>query len=377
MTSGCLGWRLKILITDIHHGNGGGHVTYILGLLRGLGDKCQFTLAVPPTGRLFKEASTLPNVRVLPSLYTSRVLTAIPEIYRLREFLRAERFDIAHCNGGADHRHLMAASLGLREAPAIIWTKHNTNKINSFGHHLRARFGTDLCIAVSDYVSGQLADSPYKNCAIERIYHGLNLNHYQRVSASEKADARHHFFGSSLQESIVFGSVGGTDIDKGWLLLVKAVSMLKPELKRRVRIVVAGDRPKQEVLEQVATLGCADQVHFPGLLQDVRVVLAACDVGFVLSFKESASYACYEALALGLPVLISDAGGLPESIEHMQEGWTVPVGDVDAIKQHVEAILNDKFCLSSFGARARQRAEGRFDEQRFALETLSAYSLVL
>ncbi|WP_394065046.1 glycosyltransferase family 4 protein [Alcaligenes sp. WGS1538] len=364
---------MKVLITDIHHGNGGGHVTYVLSLLREMADRCEFTLAAPPTGRLFREASRLPNVRVLPGLYTSRVFSAVPEILRLRRFLKAERFDIAHCNGGADHRHLMAASLGLREAPAIVWTKHNTNEVDSFGHRLRARFGTDLCIAVSDYVSAQLADSFYRSCAVERIYHGLDLNHYRQASIAEKRKARVQCFGSELDDCIVFGSVGGTDIEKGWMLLVQAVSRLKPELKHRIRIVVAGDPPRPEIEERVAQLGCADVVVFPGLVKDVRTVLTACDVGFVLSYKESASYACYESLALGLPVLVSNAGGLPESIEHMREGWMVPVGDIDAVEQQVKAILTNKFCLKTFGARARVRAEQRFDVRRFALDTLNAY----
>lgn len=120
-------------------------------------------------------------------------------------------------------------------------------------------------------------------------------------------------------------------------------------------------------------MGCAGQVIFPGLVKDVRSVLAACDVGFVLSYKESASYACYESLALGLPVLISNAGGLPESIEHLHEGWVVPSGDVDAIEAHLREMLCQKYCLKTVGQRARVRAEMRFDAQRFSLDTYQAY----
>jgi glycosyltransferase involved in cell wall biosynthesis len=171
----------------------------------------------------------------------------------------------------------------------------------------------------------------------------------------------------------VLGSVGGTDLEKGWLLLVEAVARLEPELKQRVRVVVAGDPPAAAVCEKVQALGCAEQVLFPGLVKDVRSVLAACDVGFVLSYKESASYACYESLALGLPVLISNAGGLPESIEHLYEGWVVPCGDVGAIEAHVRDMLCQKYCLQTVGRRARKRAEKRFDAQRFSVDTYQAY----
>lgn len=365
---------LKVLITDIHHGNGGGHVTYILGLLRGLAHQCDFTLAAPATGRLYCEASQLPGVRVLPGPYTARIGTALSEIWRLRRFLQREAFDIVHCNGSTDHRHVMIACKTLPNPPVIIWTKHNTNRLHSIGNRLRARFGTDLCIAVSDYVAGQLANSDYRRCRVERIYHGLDLEHYRPVSPQEKQVARHQFFGADLPgDSLVLGSVGGTDLEKGWMLLVQAVARLEPALKQRIRILVAGDPPNMVLREQVQALGCAEQAVFPGLVKDVRSVLVACDVGFVLSYKESASYACYESLALGLPVLISDAGGLPESIENLHEGWVVPCGDVTAIETHVRALLCNQYCLKTIGARARMRAEQRFDARRFAVDTYQAY----
>ncbi|HBQ89618.1 glycosyltransferase [Alcaligenes aquatilis] len=365
---------MKVLITDIHHGNGGGHVTYILGLLRGLAHQCDFTLAVPATGRLYREALQVPGVRVLPGLYTARIGTALSEIWSLRRFLQREAFDIVHCNGSTDHRHVMIACKTLPNPPVIIWTKHNTNRLHSVGNRLRARFGTDLCIAVSDYVARQLANSDYRRCNVERIYHGLDLEHYCPVSPQEKWAARQTLFGSTLPDNcLVLGSVGGTDLEKGWLLLVEAVARLEPELKQRVRVVVAGDPPAAAVCEKVQALGCAEQVLFPGLVKDVRSVLAACDVGFVLSYKESASYACYESLALGLPVLISNAGGLPESIEHLYEGWVVPCGDVGAIEAHVRDMLCQKYCLQTVGRRARKRAEKRFDAQRFSVDTYQAY----
>jgi len=139
---------MKILITDIHHGNGGGHVTYVLSLLKGLKNQYDLTVAAPPTGRLYQSALAERGVRVVPGLYTSRPLTLLKEVWRLRKFLRQERFDVVHVNGGADHRHVMLASLGLRHRPAIVWTKHNTNQVCRVGHRLHARFGEQASIVV-------------------------------------------------------------------------------------------------------------------------------------------------------------------------------------------------------------------------------------
>ena len=364
---------MKVLITDIHHGNGGGHVTYVLSLLREMADRCEFTLAAPPTGRLFREASRLPNVRVLPGLYTSRIFSAVPEIWRLRRFLKAERFDIAHCNGGADHRHLMAASLGLREAPAIVWTKHNTNEVDSFGHRLRARFGTQSAIAVCEFVERQLRQSGYARAPITVVRNGIDISYLQPPSRSQRQEARQAFFGSLPEDALVFGSIGGTDLNKGWLLLVEAVSRLAPAQRRRIRILVAGDPPNDAMMARVRELGMLESVNFPGLVSDVRRVLAASDVGFVLSYREAASYASCETMAAGLPTLVSAAGGLPENVRDGLDGWVVPVGDVQALQQYLQQLLDGQFCLRTLGGNARRRVEQEFSMSKFAADTEVVY----
>ena len=364
---------MKVLITDIHHGNGGGHVTYVLSLLREMSNRCEFTLAAPPTGRLYQEASRIPHVRVLPGLYTSRIFTALPEIWRLRQFLKTNRFDIAHCNGGADHRHLMAASLGLREAPAIVWTKHNTNEVDSFGHSLRARFGTQSAIAVCEFVKSQLQQSGYARAPITVVRNGIDVSYLQPPSRAQRAQARQQFFGDLPDNTLVFGSIGGTDLNKGWLLLVEAVSRLSPKQRSRIRILVAGDPPNEVMKARVRELNMESSVTFPGLVSDVRQVLAACDVGFVLSYREAASYASCETMAAGLPTLVSAAGGLPENVRDGVDGWVVPVGDVEALYSYLQQLLNEKFCLRTLGGNARRRVEEEFSLSKFAADTEKVY----
>lgn len=364
---------MKILITDIHHGNGGGHVTYVLSLLKGLKDDLDLTVAAPPTGRLYKLASGINGVRVLPGLYTSRPLTLLAEVRQLRKFLKQERFDVVHVNGGADHRHIMLASLGLRHRPAIVWTKHNTNPVSSFGHSLRAKFGTHVSIAVCEYVANILSDSGYNGRPIHVVRNGIDVEYLQPVSPAYKQECRHRLFGQLNDDVLVFGSIGGTDHNKGWQVLVEAISRLEPALRRRFRVVVAGDPPQPDLQEKVNALQMRSQVVFPGLVKDVRTVLGACDVGFVLSFREAASYASCETMAMGLPALVSDAGGLPENVRDGQDGWVVPAGGVDELAQMLRNILSNEENLPAMGASARRRVEQAFSPSGFIADTKKVY----
>lgn len=364
---------MKILFTNFHPRNGGGHVTYIVNLLRGLMGAHQLTVATPSSSRLYRLAKALPGVKVVDMAFTTRPSSWLTDRAVLRQLLVTNAFDTVHVNGSADHKQVMLACLGLRHAPRIIFTKHNDHSLTSFGHQLRAHFATDHVIAVSDYIKDLLLKSPYKRQAITTIRHGIDIDYFSPPSAVEKLRLREHYLGLGFDKKIILGSAGGTDYEKGWLDLVTAVSLLSPEQRIKFHIVVIGDLPNALKLAQVADCGMAGQVSFPGLIDDVRPLLAACDIGYVLSYQEALSFACRELMALGLPVLVTRVGGLPENLSDQREGWIVPPRSPELIKNVLQKILFEPEQLSQMGAQARQRAEREFGLTEFVKATLAIY----
>ena len=105
---------MRILYTNFHQADGGGHTTYVLSLVRALRAAHDIVVAAPAGSRLFLEASGMPGVRVVPMEFKGGLLSAWPRIRRMRALLKIERFDLVHVNGAADHRLCMLASMGLR-----------------------------------------------------------------------------------------------------------------------------------------------------------------------------------------------------------------------------------------------------------------------
>jgi glycosyltransferase involved in cell wall biosynthesis len=140
-----------------------------------------------------------------------------------------------------------------------------------------------------------------------------------------------------------------------------------------VRIIVAGDPPPERHVALVRELGMLDHVLLPGLLPDIRPVLAASDVGFVLSYEEAASYACLESMAMGLPSLVTDVGGLPENVRDGRDGWVVPAGDIQHIEALVRRLLAGEFDLRQLGESARRRVASHFSTARLCRETETVY----
>jgi glycosyltransferase involved in cell wall biosynthesis len=151
------------------------------------------------------------------------------------------------------------------------------------------------------------------------------------------------------------------------------VAQLPEPLKSRFLLLVAGDQPKPELFAEVTRLGMQSQVCFSGLLDDVRPLLAACDVGFVLSYQEALSFACRELMALGLPVLVTRVGGLPENLIHGEHGWIVEVRGISGMVDVLRQIASEPELLRQFGAAARRHAEQWFNLSDFAMQTLAIY----
>lgn len=366
---------MKILYTNFHPRNGGGHATYIVNLARSFQGEHQVTVATPGTSRLFEQAGRIPGVRRMDVSFSTRPGPMLAEVARLRRLLREGGFDLVHVNGSADHRQAMLARIGLRRPPRIVWTKHNTMPVRGIGHWLRAYFGTDGAIGVCDYVSGLLRDSAYRGHPVCTVRLGMDTDVFRPATADESRQARRALLGEMPPGTLVLGSVGGTDRAKGWMTLVQALALLERADRDRFRLLVAGDPPRGTLRQEIEALGMTPWVVFPGLVPDPRRILAASDIGFVVSFQEAGSYAACESQAMGLPTLVSDAGGLPEVVRHGIDGWIVPAGDVDA----TEAWLRDRLACpvpSGMPAAARARAQECFAMPVFAERTLAFYRQV-
>ena len=366
---------MKILYTNFHPRNGGGHATYIVSLAKTLASDHEITVATPGTSRLFRYASALEGVRMIDMRFTTRPSSWFGERAALRRILARERYDIIHVNGSADHKQVMLALIGMRHRPRIVFTKHNDHPLHSWGHRMRAAFATDHVIAVSDYVREMLVESPYRRVPITTIRHGIDTDYFALldITSDSLETLRDRYFGPAWRGCLLLGSAGGTDYDKGWLDLVDAAGSLPSDLRERILILVAGDLPNEDKRARVRAAGMQDQVVFPGLLDDVRDALACCHAGFVLSYREALSYACREVMSLGLPALVSNAGGLPENVRDGHDGWIVPVGNVRVIAQTLTGMLKDPSRVSTMGAAARRSALDQFGLSDFARATVDVY----
>ncbi len=126
-------------------------------------------------------------------------------------------------------------------------------------------------------------------------------------------------------------------------------------------LVMVGDGPDRVVAETEAQrLGVQDDVQFLGKIDAVAPLLAGADLFLLPSDRESFGLSALEALASGVPVIGTDAGGLPEVVRHGETGVLCAVGDVPGMADAAVRILRDDARWQAMSVLATADARERF-----------------
>ncbi len=112
------------------------------------------------------------------------------------------------------------------------------------------------------------------------------------------------------------------------------------------KLLLVGDGPERVKIEKLCRqLDTCDDVRFLGKQDAVEEVLSVGDLFLMPSEKESFGLAALEAMACEVPVISTNAGGLPELVEHGKSGFISPVGDIADMVKHALYILRDENLL--------------------------------
>jgi glycosyltransferase involved in cell wall biosynthesis len=108
-----------------------------------------------------------------------------------------------------------------------------------------------------------------------------------------------------------------------------------------LKCLLVGDGPERAAIEgKIAQLGLGRQVAITGLVSDVRLALAACDVIVFASHSETFSIAALEAMAMGKPVVMTDVGGASEQVVPGENGYLYRRGDTAALAGHLVRLAD-------------------------------------
>jgi len=168
-------------------------------------------------------------------------------------------------------------------------------------------------------------------------------------------------------------TVGRLVVQKNHALFLRAAAQLVAG-RPAARFVIVGDGPLRADLErQVQAFGLAGHVTFAGERRDVDVLLRSASLFWLTSRWEGMPNVVLEAMATGVPPIVTDVGGTRELVRPGIDGFIVAPGDADALVARSRTLLDDPAAWRRCSAAARLRAE-EFSVPRMAAELAALYA---
>jgi glycosyltransferase involved in cell wall biosynthesis len=324
-------------------------------------------------GELLEEEGIWLNHLKLGHKYDPR---AVFKLVRLQR-----EYDIVHAHGWPIILFVALASF-ISNKPTYILSEHSvTNRrrrpfLKWVDRFIYARF--DYVVAVSEAVAVSLREwLPQVGNKIAVIHNGIQSANLQ--TAESKNDIRQRL-DLDPQTPVIFAS-GNFRLAKGFDLLLQSFVILNETYFRDNKdqdqlpvLVITGEGGLQSSMQELSRqLGIEEQVRFLGFRTDMPVILKAADL-FVLSSRwEGCPMVILESMTLGVPVLATNVGGVPELIVEDQTGKLVPPGSPEKLAEGIYEMLTDKERAACFAEQGQTRLSQFFAIDRNAQIMNSLY----
>lgn len=228
---------------------------------------------------------------------------------------------------------------------------------------------SDGVTAVSDYLKEKTRDTFKIKNEIEVIYNFIDFNRFR------KTDKEHFKKAIAPEGEKIIGHVSNFRKVKRVEDTIHIFKKIHDKLPSKMLLI--GDGPQRQKMENLCReMGLCEEIRFLGKQDAVEELLSICDLFLMPSANESFGLAALEAMAVEVPVVSSNIGGLPEVNINGETGFLCEVGDVDVMAQRAIHILEDEERLLKFKKGALAQAK-RFDIERILPQYEAYYKRVI
>jgi glycosyltransferase involved in cell wall biosynthesis len=284
-------------------------------------------------------------------------------IVKLAAFLRREKIDIVHVHlFDPSFVGLMAAALA--RVPVRVITRHYSDyhtRIDKKWHVMIDQMYTamsDKVIAVSEHTAEHLIgveEAPRRKVAV--VLNGID---FDRVRPSDGARERiRRELGTENVLQILIAA--RLHPEKGYEDLFDAMPLIRKQLPHPVRLLIAGTSALEpEFRRDIDQRGLSDIVTFLGFRRDLPDLMVASDVFVLPSVAEAFGLVLAEALYLGVPVVSTTVGGIPEIVDDGVDGVLVPPHDPERLAAAVVSVLTNEELRQRIAGAGKNKVERKF-----------------
>ena len=279
---------------------------------------------------------------------------------RLVDVVKANKIDVLHVHYAIPHAYAAYMAKKMLQDSGIqipiVTTLHGTD-ITLVGSHPFYKPAVTFSINHSDRVTA--VSESLKQDTLRLFDIKKNINVIPNFIDTEKIKLKGKPCERSLlaeKEEKILTHISNFRPLKRIMDVISIFEGVQPKIKSKLMMVGEGPE-KKRAIQYVNEKGLEEQVLFLGNSNEIDKILCYSDLFLLPSEKESFGLSALEAMAHGVPIISSDAGGIPEVNKHGKTGYLSKIGDTESMTLNALSLLQNESLHKSFKRQAEQQAE--------------------
>lgn len=301
-------------------------------------------------------------------------LDALKAVANLRKLIRDEHVDIVQTY--FETSNLWGGLVAKLSGALLLSSRRDMGILRKTKHALAYRLVnrlSDRVLAVSEEVKRFCVDADHIDPKkISVVYNGVDLQHIAAEAKQENPFAAAEWAGATH----IITCVANVRRVKGIDVLIRTAQRVCRELPGAVFLVAGSLYERdfsEEVQKMIHSLGLEKNVKLLGFVGDPLPLLKMSNAFCLLSRSEGFCNALLEAMACGVPSVVTRVGGNPEAIDDGENGFLVPVGDDATAAERLLSLLRNPERAIRIGEAGRTAAQTRFSAETMIQKLISLY----
>ncbi len=349
--------------------NEGGVERGVVDLNRELAKKCHESIVISNGGKLTSQVDSDGGKHIKLDVCSKNIFTVLFRIYKLRKALKKLKPDVLHVRSRVPAwlTHYANKTLNI----PIVSTVHGFNSVGPYSEVMTYQDHV-ICVsgAIKEYIQTHYSTNGNKITVIPR---GIDLDKFNPKKLDQEfieTFSKKY----NLEDKYIVTSVGRITQLKDIETFIQAVSKAKETIPNIVGLIVGGVRDDKQdyfntLQKSVKDLNLEENIIFTGSQSKVAEIYSISDVVISSSKKpETFGRSAAEALAMNIPVIATNHGGILDIVKDNQTGWLFEVGDSDQLSEKI--ILSKTIELFDL----REFVKDRFTLKNMVVETVNIYN---